>query len=98
MKAIGYRQSLPIEHSHSLIELDLPQPALKERALLVAVHAVSVNPVDTKVRMRSQPESGHTKVLGWDAAGIVQAVGPPARFFKPGDRVSYAGSISRAGT
>jgi zinc-binding alcohol dehydrogenase family protein len=98
MKAIGYRQSLPIEHSHSLIEFDLPQPALKERDLLVAVHAVSVNPVDTKVRMRSQPESGHAKVLGWDAAGIVQAVGPAARFFKPGDRVSYAGSIARPGT
>ena len=98
MKAVGYRQSLPIGQSESLVDLDLPEPALEDRDLLVAVHAVSVNPVDTKVRMRAQPAAGQAKVLGWDAAGTVQAVGASAKLFKPGDRVWYAGSIARPGT
>ena len=65
---------------------------------MVAVKAVSVNPVDTKMRMHSAPAAGQIKVLGWDAAGVVQAVGEDATLFKPGDRVWYAGSISRPGS
>jgi zinc-binding alcohol dehydrogenase family protein len=65
---------------------------------VVEVKAVSVNPVDTKVRMRALPERGEAKVLGFDAAGIVRAVGPDATLFKPGDEVFYAGSIVRPGT
>jgi zinc-binding alcohol dehydrogenase family protein len=98
MKAIGYRKSLPIENPTRCSRSTFPSRLYKSATCSIAVHAVSVNPVDTKVRMRSQPESGHAKVLGWDAAGIVQAVGTGVRFFKAGDRVSYAGSIVRPGT
>ena len=98
MKAVGYRQSLPIGHAESLLDLDLPEPVLGARDLLVEVRAVSVNPVDTKIRIRSTPAPGTAKVLGWDAAGVVRATGPEVMLFKPGDRVWYAGSIARPGT
>ncbi|MGX1787398.1 zinc-binding alcohol dehydrogenase family protein [Bosea sp. NPDC055332] len=98
MKAVGYRASHPIEHPESLLDLTLDKPAAAGRDLLVRIEAVSVNPVDTKMRLRSQPEPGGVKVLGWDAAGIVDAVGPDARLFKPGDKVFYAGAIGRSGT
>ncbi len=98
MRAVGYRQSLPITAEDSLIDLDLPKPAAGARDLLVAVKAVSVNPVDTKVRMRSQPAAGESAVLGWDAAGIVEAVGSEVTGFKPGDAVFYAGAINRPGS
>jgi zinc-binding alcohol dehydrogenase family protein len=97
MKAVGYCQSLPIEHAESLLDLTLPEPVPTERDLLVAVKAVSVNPVDVKMRGRAAPEPGQARVLGWDAAGVVQAVGAGVSLFKPGDRVWYAGSIARPG-
>jgi NADPH2:quinone reductase len=99
MKAVGYTQSLPITDPNSLTDItaDVPQPS--GRDLRVAVRAVSVNPVDTKVRMRAQPAAGEPpKMLGYDAAGVVEAVGPEATLFKPGDEVFYAGSIARPGT
>ncbi|MBP0495869.1 zinc-binding alcohol dehydrogenase family protein [Roseomonas indoligenes] len=98
MRAIGYQTSLPIDREDSLLDIDLPAPEPKGRDLLVEVRAVSVNPVDTKVRMRAAPEAGGYKVLGWDAAGIVKAAGPDATRFKPGDAVFYAGDITRPGT
>ncbi|WP_439497187.1 zinc-binding alcohol dehydrogenase family protein [Bosea sp. (in: a-proteobacteria)] len=98
MRAVGYRQSQAITAETSLIDVELPQPVASERDLLVELKAVSVNPVDTKVRMRSQPAEGETKVLGWDASGIVKAVGPEVRAFKPGDAVFYAGAIDRPGS
>jgi NADPH2:quinone reductase len=98
MKAVGYRKSLPVSDSNSLIDVELPAPAPGPRDLRVAVKAVSVNPVDTKVRMRAAPPEGEVKVLGWDAAGIVEAVGAEVTLFRPGDEVFYAGSIARAGT
>ena len=76
MKAVGYRASHPIEHAEALLDLTLDKPVAAGRDLLVKVEAVSVNPVDTKMRLRSQPEDGGVKVLGWDAAGTVEAVGP----------------------
>ncbi|SFN24522.1 zinc-binding alcohol dehydrogenase family protein [Variovorax sp. OV329] len=97
MKAIGYYQSLPIDDPAALQDLDLPEPVAGPHDLLVRVGAVSVNPVDTKVRRHSQPEAGQAKVLGWDAVGTVQAVGPQVQGFAPGDRVYYAGSIVRPG-
>ncbi|MFX5785316.1 alcohol dehydrogenase catalytic domain-containing protein, partial [Acinetobacter baumannii] len=75
------------------MDVDLPKPEPRGRDLLVEVRAVSVNPVDTKVRVRAAPEAGTTKVLGWDAAGVVVGVGPEASLFKPGDEVFYAGAI-----
>lgn len=98
MRAVGYRQSQPITAETSLIDLDLPEPKATGRDLLVEVKAVSVNPVDTKIRVRSQPAEGQTSVLGWDAAGIVKAVGPEVTGFKPGDAVFYAGAIDRPGS
>ena len=97
MKAVGYRQALPIDHPASLEDLELHAPAAGARDLLVRVKAISVNPVDTKVRRNAAPEPGQTKVLGWDVVGIVEAVGAQVRDFKIGDRVYYAGSITRPG-
>ena len=69
MRAVGYQTSLPIGNDASLADIELPRPGARGRDILVAVRAVSVNPVDTKVRVRAQPEPGSWKVLGWDAAG-----------------------------
>lgn len=99
MKAVGYERPLPIDHPEALLDIDLPEPVAAGRDLLVEVKAVSVNPVDTKVRQRTGPEEGQRyKVLGWDASGVVRAVGHEVTLFKPGDRVWYAGSVSRAGS
>lgn len=98
MKAVGYYAPLPIDHPDALLDLTLPEPVPGPRDLLVEVRAVSVNPVDTKVRRGVAPESGQAKVLGWDAAGVVRAVGPEVGNFRPGDRVWYAGSLARSGS
>ncbi|MYM31695.1 zinc-binding alcohol dehydrogenase family protein [Duganella sp. CY15W] len=98
MKAIAYRQSLPIEHAESLIDIELPAPQASGRDLLVEVRAISVNPVDTKIRRNVAPTEGQAKVIGWDAAGVVKAVGPDVTLFQPGDEVWYAGDLTRAGT
>jgi zinc-binding alcohol dehydrogenase family protein len=97
MRAVGYRQSLPITAESSLVDLELPEPVAAGRDLLVAVRAISVNPVDTKVRVRAQPAEGGASVLGWDVAGTVKAVGPEVTAFRPGDAVFYAGAIDRSG-
>jgi NADPH:quinone reductase len=98
MRAIGYQTSLPSADPASLTDIDLPRPEPTGHDLLVRVEAVSVNPVDTKVRMRAQPEPGQWKVLGWDAAGTVEAVGPEVTIFRPGEAVFYAGALGRPGT
>ena len=98
MRAVGYRKSLPITDAEALIDLDLPQPEPGPHDLLVKVEAISVNPVDTKVRRRAEPEAGGAKILGWDAAGTVLAIGPEVTEFAVGEAVFYAGDISRAGT
>jgi zinc-binding alcohol dehydrogenase family protein len=98
MKAVGYKKSLPIDATDALIDFDAPKPEPKARDIRVAVKAISVNPVDTKVRKRAAPPEGETKILGYDAAGIVDAVGPDVTLFKVGDEVFYAGSIQRQGT
>jgi zinc-binding alcohol dehydrogenase family protein len=98
VKAIGYVQSLPPSDPKSLFDFELPTPKPTGRDLLVAVHAVSVNPVDTKVRMRAQGTESQPKILGYDCAGVVESVGPDVTAFKPGDEVFYAGTISRPGT
>ncbi len=97
MKAVAYYQSLPAEHPEALQDVQLDAPSPGPHDLLVEVHAISVNPVDTKIRRNVAPENGAAKVLGWDAAGVVQAVGSEVSLFQPGDRVFYAGAIDRAG-
>jgi zinc-binding alcohol dehydrogenase family protein len=98
MKAVGYFRSLPIDQSESLVDLNLPDPLPADTDLLIEVKAVSVNPVDTKVRMRATPAAGAARVLGFDAAGIVRAVGSKVSLFKPGDKVWYAGDVNREGS
>jgi NADPH:quinone reductase len=98
MRAVGYRKEGPIESAASLEDIELPEPAPGPRDLLVRVEAVSVNPVDTKVRKRAPAPDGGWKVLGFDAAGTVSAVGAQVTRFKPGDAVYYAGDIARPGT
>ncbi|MGJ8725848.1 MAG: zinc-binding alcohol dehydrogenase family protein [Roseibacillus sp.] len=97
MKAVAYQASLPISDPNALLDVDLPAPEATSRNLLVRVEAVSVNPVDTKIRLRQEPAEGKYAVLGWDAAGVVEAVGSGVTLFKPGDKVWYAGAIDRPG-
>ncbi len=97
MKAVGYHSPLPITAENSLIDLELPAPAPKPNDLLVRVQAISVNPVDVKMRAGVTPLVGEAKILGWDAAGIVEAVGAAVTSFRPGDAVFYAGAIDRPG-
>lgn len=98
MRAVAYQTPQPITADTSLVDVTLPDPVATGRDLLVSVKAISVNPVDTKVRMRGGAEDGGWKVLGYDAAGIVTAVGPDVTLFKPGDAVFYAGALNRQGT
>jgi zinc-binding alcohol dehydrogenase family protein len=98
MKAVGYTKSLPLDNPEALFDFEADKPEPKGRDIRVAVKAISVNPVDFKVRKRAQPPAGQTKILGYDAAGVVDAVGPEVTMFKPGDAVFYAGSILRQGT
>lgn len=97
MKAIVFTQNgLPIENPDSLIDMDLPKPTPGPRDLLVEVRAVSVNPVDTKIRAGTVVTE--PKVVGWDAVGVVREVGTEVTLFQPGDEVFYAGSIVRPGS
>lgn len=97
MKAIGYSEAGPLEAADSLVDIELDRPTPEGRDLLVAVSAISVNPVDTKIRRNVSPETGQWKVLGWDAVGKVVETGPDVADFKVGDEVFYAGSLIRPG-
>lgn len=98
MKAVGYKIPSPITDEASLVDIELQTPTATGHDILVEVKAVSVNPVDYKVRRSTPPQGDAWKVIGWDAAGIVSAVGPDVTLFQPGDEVFYAGSITRSGT
>lgn len=99
MKAIGYTQAHALSAPVGLQDITLPTPVAQGHDLLVEVRAISVNPVDAKVRASAAPAAGQDyKVLGYDASGIVRAVGPEVTLFKEGDRVYYAGAIQRPGT
>jgi len=97
MRAVGLYRYLPIDNPESFVDVEIPEPVPAARDLLVKVKAVSVNPVDTKVRSPKEKVESQPRVLGWDAAGTVQAVGSGVTLFKPGDDVYYAGSIIRPG-
>ncbi|MDR5813594.1 MULTISPECIES: zinc-binding alcohol dehydrogenase family protein [unclassified Caballeronia] len=97
MKAIGFTRYLPISDPQALVDIELEQPVPTGRDLLVKVEAIAVNPVDTKVRAPKDKVESAPRVLGWDAAGVVAAVGPEATLFKVGDPVYYAGDITRPG-
>ncbi len=98
MRAVAYKTPQPISAETSLIDVELPMPEARGHDLLVEIKAVSVNPVDVKVRAHSAPPADELKVLGWDAAGIVKAIGTDVTLFSPGDEVFYSGVISRPGS
>ncbi|MDM7982716.1 MAG: zinc-binding alcohol dehydrogenase family protein [Rhizobium sp.] len=98
MRAIGFHTPQPITSETALVDLELPMPEVAGHDLLVEIKAISVNPVDTKVRRNQTPPAGEVRILGYDAAGVVKAVGPDVSLFKPGDEVYYAGAINRPGT
>lgn len=98
MKAVGLRRYLPLTEAEALLDVTLPIPVPQGRDLLVEVKAVAVNPVDTKVRAPKDKVEPSPRVLGWDASGVVAAVGPGVTLFRPGDAVYYAGDITRPGS
>ncbi|GAA3348346.1 zinc-binding alcohol dehydrogenase family protein [Deinococcus persicinus] len=97
MKAVGLHQYLPVDQPESLLDLQIAKPSVKDRDLLIKVKAVSVNPVDYKVRTPKEKFEDTPKILGWDVAGIVVESGPLCTLFKPGDEVYYAGDITCQG-
>lgn len=97
MKAIALTKRLPVSEPSCLIDLELPPPVPRPRDVLVEVRAISVNPVDTKVRGGTSPAPAAPQVLGWDFAGVVRAVGAEATLFRPGDEVYGAGDFTRPG-
>jgi len=98
MKAVALTHYLPVENRNAFLDVELPKPTASGRDLLVSVKAVSINPVDTKIRSPKDGIEDPPRVLGWDASGIVESVGPDATLFKPGDEVYYAGDITRSGS
>lgn len=97
MKAVAYQIAGPLDRDASLVDVTLEQPVARGRDLLVKVRAISVNPVDTKIRRNVSASSGDWKVLGWDAVGEVVEVGEAVTGFRPGDQVFYAGALDRPG-
>ncbi|MGN7783487.1 zinc-binding alcohol dehydrogenase family protein [Niabella sp. 22666] len=100
MKAVGFKTSLPIEEAESFIDFEITTPRPTGHEILVKVKAAGVNPVDFKVRQNSAKEKmlDTPKIIGWDAAGVVEAVGSDVTLFKAGDEVYYAGDITKNGS
>ncbi|MGM9475692.1 zinc-binding alcohol dehydrogenase family protein [Pedobacter sp. GSP4] len=100
MKAIGFKTSLPISEQESFIEFETAIEQPKGRDILVKIKAISVNPVDFKIRQNSAKDTvlETPKVIGWDAVGTVEAVGDAVSLFKVGDEVYYAGDLTRTGS
>ena len=98
MKAIGYKENLPIEDVNSLQDIELKTPKATGKDILVEIKAISVNPADYKVRAEMPVEGDDWKVIGWDATGIVKEVGEDVSLFKVGDEVWYAGDFTRQGS
>ena len=98
MKAVALTRYLPVTNPEAFLDVDLPKPVPQGRDILVAVKAIAINPVDVKVRAPKDKVETAPRVIGYDAAGVVEAVGPAATLFKPGDAVYYAGDLTRSGT
>ncbi|MFQ3173255.1 MAG: NADPH2:quinone reductase, partial [Flavobacterium sp.] len=100
MKAIGFKKSLPINEANSFIAFETEKPNPSGFDLLVKIAAISVNPVDYKIRQSAAKDITleTPKIIGWDAVGIVEAVGETASKFKVGDQVYYAGDLTRSGS
>lgn len=99
MRAIGFRTSLAINEESSFIEFELAKPKPEARDLLVKIKAIAVNPVDYKIRKNSAKDTvlENPKIIGWDAAGVVEEIGSEVSLFKVGDEVFYAGDLTKQG-
>lgn len=98
MKAVAYQKAGPLTSPEALVDIELDTPVAQGHDLLVRVQAISVNPVDTKIRNNVNPENNQWKTLGWDAVGVVEAIGGQVSQFKVGDAVWYAGALNRQGS
>jgi len=98
MKAVAYQKAGPITSPEALVDVELETPVAEGHDLLVSVQAISVNPVDTKIRNNVNAENNQWKTLGWDAVGVVEAIGDQVSQFKIGDEVWYAGALNRQGS
>ncbi|MGB8808139.1 MAG: zinc-binding alcohol dehydrogenase family protein [Acinetobacter calcoaceticus] len=98
MKAVAYQKAGPITSPEALVDVELETPVAEGHDLLVSVQAISVNPVDTKIRNNVNAENNQWKTLGWDAVGVVEAIGDKVSQFKVGDVVWYAGALNRQGS
>ncbi|OCP00049.1 MULTISPECIES: zinc-binding alcohol dehydrogenase family protein [unclassified Ensifer] len=98
MKAVALTRYLPVSDPDAFLDVTLPKPVPQGQDILVAVAAVAVNPVDVKMRAPKDKIEETPRVLGWDASGVVEAVGPDVTLFKPGDQVYYAGDLTRSGS
>ena len=98
MKAVGLYEYLPIGHENALLDLEIPMPTATGHDLLIRIEAISVNPVDVKVRSPKAKTEEDARILGWDACGTVVSGGEKVSLFQPGDRVFYAGDITRSGS
>lgn len=98
MKAVAYQKAGPITSPEALVDIELDTPIAQGHDLLVRVQAISVNPVDTKIRSNVSVENNQWKTLGWDAVGIVEAIGDQVSQFKVGDEVWYSGALNRQGS
>ena len=96
MKVVGIERYLPIDHIHCFVDTELPKPSPDGQDILVEVNAVSINPVDTKVRTNAS--EANNRILGWDAVGEIIEVGSKVTSFKVGDSVWYAGDLTRDGS
>jgi zinc-binding alcohol dehydrogenase family protein len=98
MKAVGYLTPQTIDHNDALINITREKPDPAGRDLLIKVNAISVNPVDIKIRLSASADDNQHKILGWDAVGEVVSVGDGVQNFKRGDHVYYAGDLMRSGS
>lgn len=98
MKAVGFQTALPISDPKSLFDFETTKPQATGHDLLIKIQAISVNPIDTAIRRSTSGKLREPKILGWDALGMVEAVGRQVSLFKPGDQVFYAGDVRRAGS
>lgn len=99
MKAVGFKTSLPITDVNSFIDFKTDTPKPNGHELLVKIKAIAVNPVDYKIRQSAAIDTvlDEAKIIGWDATGIVEAVGEQVSIFKIGDEVYYAGDLTKPG-
>lgn len=97
IKAISFNAPHTIDNADALLDIDVAVPKFREFDVLVEVRAVSVNPADTKIRQNHTPQAGNHRILGYDASGVVVALGRGVRDFSVGDKVYYARAIDRQG-